>query len=71
MKKIILTIFVLTFTIDAKADFIWNENCIKAYKLIMELKFLEGNKILKLEKSEYLMKKTLFYLYLQFIFILF
>ena len=50
MKKIILTIFVLIFTIDAKADFIWNENCIKAYKLIMELKFLEGNKILKLEK---------------------
>ena len=52
MKKIILTIFVLTFTIDAKADFIWNENCIKAYNLVMELKFLEGNKILKLEKSE-------------------
>jgi len=52
MKKIILTIFVLTFTIDTKADFIWNENCIKAYNLVMELKFLEGNKILKLEKSE-------------------
>lgn len=42
---------ILFFSLSAKAEFIYNENCLKAYKLTFELKFEQAQKQIDIEKK--------------------
>ncbi len=48
--RIILLFFILLSTSSLKAEFVFNDNCIKAYQSIISLRLQEGQNILNTEK---------------------
>ncbi len=52
-KKAVLILFAILFSSSLKADFVFNENCIKAYNSILSLKLNEGNQIIAAEKKQH------------------
>lgn len=50
-QKSILILFILFSSMSLKAEFSFNENCIKAYNSILSLRLNEGNQIIASEKK--------------------
>jgi len=51
-KKIWLLLFFLIWRLSAKADFVYDTNCIDAYKAILSLKMFEAKLLLQKEKQQ-------------------
>ena len=50
-KKSVLILFAILLSSSLKAEFVFNENCIKAYNSILSLRLNEGNQIIAAEKK--------------------
>jgi hypothetical protein len=52
-KKSVLILFAILLSSSLKAEFVFNENCIKAYNSILSLKLNEGNQFIAAEKKQH------------------